>query len=67
MLNSWPFAYCDIYPTLPSLEPSLMIIIILVHRVERVCPNRTRSRHGRFTYDVEYTTLPSIEPSLGRF
>ena len=40
------------------------ILIIIVHRAERVCTNRTRSTHGPFAYCGVYPTLPSLEPSL---
>ena len=40
------------------------IVILILHQVERVCTNRTRSTHGPFAYYVVYPTLPSIEPFL---
>ena len=44
---------------LPSYDVNL-----LMHRVERVCTNRTRSTHGPFAYCDVSPTLPSLEPSL---
>ena len=41
-----------------------MIVILILHRTERVCTNRTHSTHFPFAYYVVYPTLPYLEPSL---